>query len=317
MRSDMNRPTLAATLLLLAARLAAQASDTTSFVTTLGKDTVAIEQYSRTGNTITGQWIQHQGGVIVHDYALVLRNDGWPAHYVMTLYMPPRHAYLMSVTYGPDSTTRIVVRDSNAVTDRLVTQKAYPVGALSALGIELALARARRAHTDSSTIVLDRGQGPSQTLPVKFFGADSVRVGEAMSGRIDRDGRLLALQIGRQETRRVPRLDVAKVAAGFVAADAAADAARVEIALSPAALQRFVGEYALTPTAVLAVTLQGNALMVRAGNQPALQLFAQSPTMFFLKAVPATVEFETDAAGNVTGLTLVQGSVRQRAAKNP
>jgi hypothetical protein len=128
---------------------------------------------------------------------------------------------------------------------------------------------------------------------------------------------LLALHVGPQETQRVPRLNVAKVAAGFVAAEATAAAARVEITLPLAALQRFVGEYALTPTANLAVTLQGSALMARAGNQPALQLFAQSPTTFFLKAAPITVEFDTDAAGNVTGLTLVQGSVRQQAVKKP
>lgn len=152
---------------------------------------------------------------------------------------------------------------------------------------------------------------------MKFFGVDSVRIGDAMSGRIDRSGRLLALHVGPQETRRVPSLDVAKAAAGFVAADAAAAAARVEITLSPAALQRFVGEYSLTPTVVVAVTLEGNALMLRAGKQLALQLFAQSPTTFFLKAAPVTVEFDTDAAGNVAGLSLVQGATRQRAARRP
>jgi Domain of unknown function (DUF3471) len=313
----MNRPTLAVMLLFSAAHLSAQSRDTTFFVTTVGKDTVAIEQYTRIGNAIAGAWIQNQGGALVHDYALVLRDDGWPSQYVMTLYLPRGHTYLMSVTYGSDSSTRIVVRDSNSVTTRMIARQSYPVGALSIVGIELALAQARRAHMDSSMIILDRGQGPSQTLPVKFFGEDSVRVGEVMRGRVDRDGRLLALHVGQQETQRVPRLNVAKVSAGFVAAEAAAAAARVEITLPPAALQRFVGEYVLTPTASAFVTLEATHLMVRVGNQPAIQLFAQSPTTFFVKVAPATMEFDTDASGNVSAVTFVQGGARQRAVKKP
>ena len=47
-----------------------------------------------------------------------------------------------------------------------------------------------------------------------------------------------------------------------------------------------------------------------------MQLLAASPTTFFLETTTAvTFEFETDAAGNVTAVTLVQGGVRQRAAK--
>lgn len=311
------RACLASVALLFASRLAAQSADTTSFVTTDGKDTVSIEQYTRTGNTITGAWIQHQGGVFVHDYALVLGNDGWPAHYVMTLYTSRPHTFLMSITYGSDSATRILVRDSVAGTERVVAQKAYPAIALSVLGMELALVRAHSAHTDSSNILLDRAEqrGPAQPLAVRFFGADSVRIGAAMWARLDRNGRLLAVRNGPQETRRVRSLDVAKLVAGFIAADAAAEAARVEIALPPDALQRFVGEYALTPTVSLVITLDGNKLMGRVGTQPAFQLFAQSPTTFFLRAAPATVEFDTDAAGAVTGLTVVQGGARRRATK--
>src|SRR4029077_8938855 len=107
MRSNLNRPTLAAMLLLSAAHLSAQSRDTTFFVTTVGKDTVAVEQYTRIGNAIAGAWIQNQRGALVHDYALVLRDDGSPAQYVMTLYMPGPHTSLLSVTYGSDSATHL------------------------------------------------------------------------------------------------------------------------------------------------------------------------------------------------------------------
>jgi hypothetical protein len=114
----------------------------------------------------------------------------------------------------------------------------------------------------------------------------------------------------------VSSLDVSKLVAGFVTADSAAKAARVAIVLSPAALQRFVGEYSPSPTVAIVLTLDGNKLMMRIGNQPAVQLLAASPTKFFLESTTAaTFEFDTDAAGNVTALTLVQGSARQRAVK--
>jgi len=304
-------------LVVFAGPLAAQSPDTTSFVTTLGKDTTSIEQYVRVGNTITGAWIQRQGEVYVHDYAMVLRPDGWPEHYVMTLYTTRPHTFLMSVTYGPDSATRIMVRDTTAVTMRVPTTHAYPIAAISVLAWDLALARARAARTDTSTIVVEHVEvrAPPQVLPVTFFGADSVRIGTNMSGRVDRKGRLLALRAGPLETRRVSSFDAAKLVNGFVAAEAAAKAARVEITLPPATLQRLVGEYTLNPNAVIAITLDGTRLVAHVGKQPSMQLLAASPTKFFLEATTAlTFEFETDAAGNPTALVLVQG-VRQRAPK--
>jgi uncharacterized protein DUF3471 len=304
--------------MVLASRAAGQSPDSAFFITTQGKDTIAIEQHVRVGNTITGAWIQHQGGVFVHDYALVLRDDGWPEHYVMTVYTTRPHTFLLSVTYGPDSATRIMVRDSLAATERVATQRAYPVGALSILGMELALARARQAHTDSSTIVLDRAEvhGPATGIPVRFFGGDSVRIGETTWGRVDQSGRLLALREGARETRRVSSFSATKLMAGFIVADSVAKVARVAIALPPAALQRFVGEYSLNPATVLEVTLDGDTLMVRAGKQPAFRLMPASPTTFFVDFTTAvTFEFETDSTGRVTALSLVQYGARQRAAK--
>jgi len=311
---------LAATLLQFAAPLAAQTArpDTSRYVTTQGTDTLAIEQYVRTGNTITGAWIQHQAGLYVHDYALVLGADGWPAQYVMTLYTTRPHTFLLSVTYGPDSATRIMVRDSIAVTERVVAQKAYPVGALSILGVALALERARRAGVDSTTLALDAAEvrGPTAPLPVKFFGDDSARISGSGVARLDRDGRLLELRQGPRDTQRVATLPVAKLVAGFGSADSAARAARVAIVLPPAALQRFVGEYALTPTVALKVTLDGDRLMLQAGQQPATQIIAASATTFFFETVlGTTLEFETDATGRVTALDVVQSGRRQRLAK--
>jgi hypothetical protein len=304
----------------LTTRLPAQTprADTSSFLTVQGKDTVAIEQYVRTGNVITGAWIQNQGGVYVHDYSLVLRDDGWPSQYVMTLYTSRPHTFLLSVAYGSDSATRIIVRDSVAVTERVVAQKAFPQGALSIAGLALALERVRRTPVDSTAIPLDRAEirGVSPILPVRFFGSDSARIGTSTWARIDRDGRLLALRDGRRDTRRVSSLPVAKLLAGFVSADSAARAARVAITLPPGVLQRLVGEYALNPRTVLTISLDGDRLMMHTGQQAPVRLLAASPTTFYLEAaVGLTFEFESDASGTVTALTLVQGGARPRAVK--
>lgn len=107
----------------------------------------------------------------------------------------------------------------------------------------------------------------------------------------------------------------APTADAVAAAATPAPAARAAIALPAAALDRLVGEYPLAPTFVLAVRREGARLFAQATGQPALELFADSPTTFFLRAVDARVEFQTDAAGAVTGLVLVQNGVRQPAPK--
>ena len=80
-------------------------------------------------------------------------------------------------------------------------------------------------------------------------------------------------------------------------------------------LQRFVGDYQLAPAVMLTVVREGNKLFLQATAQPKFELFAESPTVFSLRVVEATVEFETDGSGNVTALTLVQNGRRQRAPR--
>ena len=80
-------------------------------------------------------------------------------------------------------------------------------------------------------------------------------------------------------------------------------------------LQRFVGEYQMAPNAVIAIAREGNKLFLQPPGQRRLQLFAESATVFSLRVVEATAEFETDASGEVTALTLVQNGRRQRGPK--
>jgi hypothetical protein len=80
-------------------------------------------------------------------------------------------------------------------------------------------------------------------------------------------------------------------------------------------LERFVGQYPLAPGFTIAITREDDKLLIQATGQPAFAMAAESPTSFSIKMVGAVIEFETDPTGKVTGLTLVQNGMRQRAPK--
>ena len=91
--------------------------------------------------------------------------------------------------------------------------------------------------------------------------------------------------------------------------------ARTAIDVDPAVMKSYVGEYELAPGFVLAVTLEGNRLMTQATGQSKVEIFASSPTEFFLKVVNAQITFVKDASGAVTGLVLHQGGRDMPAKK--
>ncbi len=301
---------------------AAQSMTGGSFVTTRGNDTLAIEQYSRQGNTITGDWVSNQGSTQLHHYVLTLGPDGLPARYEMNYSVPgltagPGTLRSVVIAYGSDSTTYVTTVDT-VITTKVAMKGAYPFLGKSVVGLELALSRLRTAHVDSSSIVVNLPTGPVYTpigIPVKFAGRDSAVLAGSTWVRFDPDGRLLRLAAGPMVTRRVTTLDVAHLVAGFVAAHAAADAVHHEITLPATALDRFVGEYSLNATVVFAVSRDGDHLVLQATGQPAVPLSAESPTRFYAKAVGASLEFQVDAAGNATAVVIVQGGTRERAPR--
>ena len=90
---------------------------------------------------------------------------------------------------------------------------------------------------------------------------------------------------------------------------------RKEITVSTDVLRQYVGTYQLAPTFSIVITLEGNRLMSQATNQPAVPLFPESETSFFLKAVDAQIEFAKNDKGEVTSLTLRQGGNEMKAFK--
>ena len=307
-------------------------STPTTFLTTVGKDTFCFEQYARKGNVVSGTWVvMHSPGVFVHDYTIALSNDGLPTHYTMKYTTPgdpnPPQLDSLDVVYGRDSATIVFILRDSSFTRRVAMHDAFPLLGQSFVGVELALTRLRRMHVDSASVTLHPPSQPNSPItiaPVRFIGSDSAELGP-IRVHIAGDARILELHSGTLDMRRVAPIDVRAVTDGFVkefaprrVALAAAAAARVEITLTTAQLERFVGDYTLG-AATATIARDGDHLTLRLTQQqqqqPALQLLASSATEFFIRKPDLVVTFETDANGGVIALTLGSGDVRQRLTR--
>jgi Domain of unknown function (DUF3471) len=95
-----------------------------------------------------------------------------------------------------------------------------------------------------------------------------------------------------------------------------------QIKVDPALLPHYVGSYELLPHFSVAVTLEGDQLMVEglqvipgAKEQPKFPLFPESQTKFFLKVMHAQLEFVSDNKGQVSYMILHQGGHRLKSVK--
>ncbi len=106
-------------------------------------------------------------------------------------------------------------------------------------------------------------------------------------GQPDRIGReLMSLLFG--EEYRLPRVrEVTKI--------------------NTAVYESLVGRYQLSPAMILTITRDGDHLYAQLTRQPRLEVFPESESEFFYKAVDAQLAFAKDSAGKTTHITLYQG----------
>jgi D-alanyl-D-alanine-carboxypeptidase/D-alanyl-D-alanine-endopeptidase len=81
---------------------------------------------------------------------------------------------------------------------------------------------------------------------------------------------------------------------------------RQEVKVDAAVLEKYTGRYQLAPNFIITVTRDGDQLYAQATDQPRFEIFAESPTEFFLKVVDAQLTFVVDANGRATSLVLHQ-----------
>jgi len=72
-------------------------------------------------------------------------------------------------------------------------------------------------------------------------------------------------------------------------------------------LDRYLGNYQLTPKMVLTVSREGKKIFVQATGQPKIEAFAESSNKFFFKTIQASMEFVKDQNGLVKEMIFIQG----------
>lgn len=83
--------------------------------------------------------------------------------------------------------------------------------------------------------------------------------------------------------------------------------------IDPKKLGVYAGQYPLTPRFVLMVAPKNGHLMVQATGQEAYEVFPESDTRFFYRAVNAQITFELAPDGTTAALVLHQNGKDRRA----
>lgn len=92
---------------------------------------------------------------------------------------------------------------------------------------------------------------------------------------------------------------------------------RTAISLPADMLDRYVGKYALAPTAIMTITREGDQLFTQLTGQGKIEIYPESADTFFPKVVDATITFRFGADGKATGMTLHQNGRQMPAERLP
>jgi len=320
---------LAAAIVMVPARTSAQNGRVVTYLSVRGKDTTDIEQYRQVRDTIFGVWVETGPDIAVHNYWVALGPDGLPTSYAIKVTHPygdrPPVSLNQHTTFGGDTAAVLDSVPAVGLQRIAIHGGAFPEINF-VLHFDLGLARLRAAGAKSGSIVtfgsnriVTGPNGPMLAPPAPesvfaaFSGADSVIVGPARMS-VDGDGHVTGIHFDDgQEVHRGTTANMAKVIAGFVAANAAADSART-IELSTDALDKFVGNYASQDLKV-SVSRNGDHLFMTVNAQPPFPIVPEAPTKFFVRGRALRMEFETAGAGDASALIIRQGKSEYRLIK--
>jgi CubicO group peptidase (beta-lactamase class C family) len=88
-----------------------------------------------------------------------------------------------------------------------------------------------------------------------------------------------------------------------------------EVNIDSSGFDAYVGEYQINPRLTLTISKEGDKLFAQLTGQGKLAVEPVSDAQFTIPEVKANITFEKDAAGNVTGLLLSQGTRTANAPK--
>jgi hypothetical protein len=153
----------------------------------------------------------------------------------------------------------------------------------------------------------------------KRFEEDLVEVLAGMGHETKKTVRLVVMPLGSQEKRTLE--DVRMTKANRRAIRAAAQIRENKqrspaMQLAPEELEKYVGVYAISPQFALAVTLEGDQLMVQATGQQKFQLDPVTEDQFLCKGVDARLFFVADpTSGKFNYVVLHQNGVNQTGTR--
>jgi hypothetical protein len=194
----MNQTILRALLLGSAIPAATLGAQQASFIYRLGKDTVAVEQYTRTAKQLTGEVVSRTGPVVVRtQYDVTLGKYAMPTAATFKLFGAdgkPIRGRPTEVRYTivGDSAQRVIVWADSTSTRTLAAPSAVPfVGpAYGMLEPGFLAVRGGRMPAAGLTL-LGVGTGPAiSPTPFGVTTADSIRLPNGAVFRVDVDGRL-------------------------------------------------------------------------------------------------------------------------------
>lgn len=119
---------------------------------------------------------------------------------------------------------------------------------------------------------------------------------------IDKDKTIIVLQ--NTDNAKLPVKEIRSI---LYHQELKAPVVRKEIELSTAILEAYVGEYELTPSFTLTVSMDDGKLFCQATGQSRFPIYPESETRFFFKAVDAQVDFQKEESGKTNKLILHQG----------
>ncbi len=226
--------TALALVLASAGGLAAQKPEEGAWIVRLGRDTVAVERYKRTGDAISLEQVLHTPQTSLRHTHLEWTTDGRLAKVIMRLHRvgASTDAPLLgstTLTVLGDSGAIVVKRGDSTLAPRQIGIKgdAIPAIQLSYLPYEMAAVRLRASKKDSIEVhFLSFSNQPSIATQAKRLGKDSVLFSNqfvSYRAKVDKDGRLLGMHAPgstfQVKVDRLPAVDINAIATAWVAAD--------------------------------------------------------------------------------------------------
>jgi hypothetical protein len=153
------------------------AARTSAYLVMLGRDTIAVDQYTRVGDWIDGTLVMRAPRTTMTRYLVTLNADGRPATAESSARLPdgttiPGAARSVVVSYGRDTAVTRVQRDT-AIVIRAAAAGAWPYINYAVAFFQLPLDAMRAARRDSIvTAILPVGSRATTPLTIRRAGPD-------------------------------------------------------------------------------------------------------------------------------------------------